>query len=738
MVLHIIRDQLRLAQARHLIETGRDVNAYDKSGWTPLLKAAYHGHAEVARELIRANADVHLKIKESRSGGTVLNVVAYYIYKVLFPFIFILVNFILGTTTGVNKQAAVKGAEEDIHLKVRGSGRTSLHVASYYGHLALVKLFLETNISLNEQDDEGRTALMLAVQRGHSGVVAELVKAGADISIKDEKGMNAVLLAKSYDMVRQLVVAKCRLPVEGGLPVYRLSREDRSRILWHACDVGDLSMVRSVIEAGCDVDHIHKGQTPLMMATLRGQDSIVKELILANCDVNFGSGTLFHCMADHLNLAKVIQAKGHYLILAFVCVLLPWMQFQIDVEAALWIDPVWGCLVLLVMSVLAISGIWLMPESCTVRLLGCGMVVIAMVIAMKVAVVAGPVAWTMSVITCVAIALVMRRPKATDIVETIVFVTLSMCESLVMILLVPMILAWSPQDVMRTEVVSGGLIMVVAGIFRKVLWKKMVQVRCDIVVGLLKGVILNVELFVIAASCMMMARKTFVLHESQAAQGMVELLMAVSLLIWFLLIVLSSQAIEMTLYRGAAGFLVFEAIKLLKIENVVMSLDKLHLVMLVLVVLVVLVNIMRHVANEAVVAFLHLVMAMVEAYLALVISKAEAELWIRTSNLGEFLNVAVVLAMVYYSFRAASATSLYYAASYNSIKCGALLVEGGADILANCKSSQHLRSPLEIGSSTFQDEVKKALSFNTKKVIVVIGNSECGKSTLVAALEHVG
>ena len=89
---------------------------------------------------------------------------------------------------------------------------------------------------------------MLAVERGHSAVVAELVKVGTDISLKDKKGMTAAQLAKNYDMVDQLV-----------RNVDRLLREDRSYILWHACDSGDLSMVQSVIEAGCDVDHIHKG-----------------------------------------------------------------------------------------------------------------------------------------------------------------------------------------------------------------------------------------------------------------------------------------------------------------------------------------------------------------------------------------------------------------------------------------------------------------------------------------------
>ena len=68
-----------------------------------------------------------------------------------------------------------------------------------------------------------------------------------------------------------------------------LSTEERSRVLWYACDGGDLSMVKSVIRAGCDVDHFHRGHTPLMMASIRGHDDVVKELILAGCKVDLWS-----------------------------------------------------------------------------------------------------------------------------------------------------------------------------------------------------------------------------------------------------------------------------------------------------------------------------------------------------------------------------------------------------------------------------------------------------------------
>ena len=84
--------------------------------------------------------------------------------------------------------------------------------------------------------------------------------------------------AESYAAVRHLVT-----------DVEVLSREERNHVLWYACDGGDLSMVKSVIRAGCDVDHFHRGHTPLMMASIGGHDVVVKELILAGCKVDLRS-----------------------------------------------------------------------------------------------------------------------------------------------------------------------------------------------------------------------------------------------------------------------------------------------------------------------------------------------------------------------------------------------------------------------------------------------------------------
>ena len=84
---------------------------------------------------------------------------------------------------------------------------------------------------------------------------------------------------------------------------------------------------------------------------------------------------------------------------------------------------------------------------------------------------------------------------------------------------------------------------------------------------------------------------------------------------------------------------------------------------------------------------------------------------------------------------AAGSTALHFAAKNNCIKCGVLLVEAGADMTVRNKDS---KSPLDLGSGDFQQTIRQAQSFSTKRIVAVIGNAEHGKSTLIAALQAEG
>ena len=84
---------------------------------------------------------------------------------------------------------------------------------------------------------------------------------------------------------------------------------------------------------------------------------------------------------------------------------------------------------------------------------------------------------------------------------------------------------------------------------------------------------------------------------------------------------------------------------------------------------------------------------------------------------------------------AAGSTALHVAAAQNSIECGVLLVEAGADMRTSNKNS---KSPLDLASHDFRRTIQQAQSFSTKRIVAVIGNAEHGKSTLIAALQAEG
>ena len=77
-------------------------------------------------------------------------------------------------------------------------------------------------------------------------------------------------------------------------------------------------------------------------------------------------------------------------------------------------------------------------------------------------------------------------------------------------------------------------------------------------------------------------------------------------------------------------------------------------------------------------------------------------------------------------------TALHYAAICNHIQCGILLAEGGANLRTKNEFSE---TPLDVAKADFQEAVKQASSFITRKTLSIIGNAEGGKSTLIASLQ---
>ena len=100
----------------------------------------------------------------------------------------------------------------------------------------------------------------------------------------------------------------------------------------------------------------------------------------------------------------------------------------------------------------------------------------------------------------------------------------------------------------------------------------------------------------------------------------------------------------------------------------------------------------------------------------------------------EWLSLVVVSSHEWLSV-AAGSTALHFAATWNKIECGVLLVEAGADMRTKNKNSN---SPLDLASHDFQRAIQQAQSFSTKRIVAVVGEAEHGKSTLIAALQAEG
>ncbi|OGV51607.1 MAG: hypothetical protein A2017_08400 [Lentisphaerae bacterium GWF2_44_16] len=128
--------------------------AQDGRGWTPLIAAAFAGHADMVKLLIEKDADVNAK--SSGKGETALmRAVAYpEIVKIL-----------------LDKKA-------DINIANTSTGSTALMLAAAAGHKETVKILLEHKPDLKVKNKGGKTALQCAA----NAEITELIKNAESIS----------------------------------------------------------------------------------------------------------------------------------------------------------------------------------------------------------------------------------------------------------------------------------------------------------------------------------------------------------------------------------------------------------------------------------------------------------------------------------------------------------------------------------------------------------------------------
>uniref|UniRef100_A0A8C4RQV5 Ankyrin repeat domain 6b n=1 Tax=Erpetoichthys calabaricus TaxID=27687 RepID=A0A8C4RQV5_ERPCA len=223
-----------------LINKGAKV-AVTKNGRTPLHLAAYKGHSEVVRILLKAGCDLNLQDdsdqtalhraavvgncdvisaliqdgcaldRQDKDGNTALHEVSWHGFSQ---------SVKLLVKAGANVHAKNKAGNTPLHLACQNAhsqscrilllggsrpdsknnvGDTCLHVAARYNHVGIIRILLGTFCSVAVKNQAGDTPLHTAASLNHKKTVRLLLEAGADTEITNNVGQTALDLAREHN-----------------------------------------------------------------------------------------------------------------------------------------------------------------------------------------------------------------------------------------------------------------------------------------------------------------------------------------------------------------------------------------------------------------------------------------------------------------------------------------------------------------------------------------------------------
>ncbi|XP_051881033.1 ankyrin repeat domain-containing protein 6b isoform X2 [Pristis pectinata] len=170
--LHLAAYKGHIDVVRILLKASCDLDIQDDSDQTALHRAAVVGNTEVISALILEGCSLD---RQDKAGNTALH---------------------LACQNGHSQSSRVLllgGSRPDIKNSM---GDTCLHIATRYNHVTIIRILLSAFCSVSEKNQAGDTPLHIAAALNHKKIARLLLEAGADGSIVNNAGLTPLEAAR--------------------------------------------------------------------------------------------------------------------------------------------------------------------------------------------------------------------------------------------------------------------------------------------------------------------------------------------------------------------------------------------------------------------------------------------------------------------------------------------------------------------------------------------------------------
>lgn len=146
--------------------------------------------------------------------------------------------------------------------------------AAEIGNIEFLKILINGDFNINEEDNYGKIALIEAARNGHKEVVKLLIEKGADVNIKDKTIRTALIEAvenSHTEVVKILIEREANVNSKDGFYITPLLK---------AVENGHIEIVKLLLEKDANIEAADlDGNTPLLEATKKGRKDI-EDLLL--------------------------------------------------------------------------------------------------------------------------------------------------------------------------------------------------------------------------------------------------------------------------------------------------------------------------------------------------------------------------------------------------------------------------------------------------------------------------